>query len=144
MATRILLVEDEPILISLYALALNRGGFEVITASDLATAEERVLSIRPHVIVLDLLIPTTPQGQPSAESFHEPTGFQILRLIKTSPQLSDMRVMILSNLDADEHIQTARKLGADDYIVKANLNPHDLAKRVTSVLQQPAKSRQTK
>lgn len=134
MSTRVLLVEDEPILISLYALALNRGGFEVLTAADVATAEERLLTMRPHLIVLDLLIPANTQTQTMSEDFHEPTGFQILRLVKSTPQLSDMRVVVLSNLDADEHIRTAKKLGADEYIVKADLNPRDLSGRVSTVL----------
>jgi PleD family two-component response regulator len=43
-------------------------------------------------------------------------------------------VIILSNLDSDEHIRRAKELGADDYIVKANLDPHDLAARVEKSL----------
>lgn len=140
MATRILLVEDEPILISLYTLALSRGGFEVLNAGDLATAEERMLTTRPHLIVLDLLIPASTTTGTLTEDFHEPIGFQILRLVKSSPQLSDTRVVVLSNLDADEHVRTAKNLGADDYIVKADLNPRDLAGRVSTILHQATPS----
>ena len=134
MSTRVLLVEDEPILVSLYSMALSRDGFEVITALDSATAERRLLSSRPHAILLDLLIPGIPSGTIDSPDFHEPLGYKILRLVKSNPELQDTKVLIISNLDSDEHIKTAKKLGADEYFVKASLNPHELGKKVNSAL----------
>jgi two-component system alkaline phosphatase synthesis response regulator PhoP len=134
MATRILLVEDEPILVSLYALALSQHGYEVTNALDLASGEEKVIVLRPHVVLLDLLIPQRVGAPMESEDFHEPLGFQILKLIKSSPSLKETRVIVLSNLDTDEHIQKATDLGADAYIVKANLDPHDLQAHVENIL----------
>lgn len=137
MATRILLIEDEPILVSLYGLALSRHGYHVDSALDLATAEEKLIVVRPHVILLDLLIPKRLGANAPAEDFHEPLGFQILKLVKGSPSLQETRVMVISNLDTDEHVRRATELGADDYVVKANLDPHDLKARVEKILHQP-------
>lgn len=134
MPTRVLLVEDEPILVSLYSLALSKAGYEVATALDSATGVEKVLMVRPHLVLLDLLIPADVGGEIQTDDFHEPIGFQILRLVKGTPALDDIRVMVLSNLDSDEHIKKAQELGADDYIVKAGLDPHDLHTRVEQVL----------
>ena len=142
MATRVLLIEDEPILISLYTLALGRGGYDVLNAADLSSAEQKVMNDHPHIILLDLLIPLTPSGDARQMDFHEPTGFRVLRLVKSSPQLADTRVIVLTNLDADEHMKTADRLGADEYIIKANLNPHDLAKRVAVILSRPPRAMQ--
>lgn len=137
MATRVLLVEDEPLLISLYALILHREGFDVRTAADLTSAERTVVMERPHVVLLDLMIPATAGRNATIGDFHEPTGFRILRLVRSNPALNGTRVIILSNLDADEHIRGAKSLGADDYIVKADLDPHALGQRIADVLHRP-------
>lgn len=134
MATRILLIEDEPILVSLYSLALAQHGYQIDNALDLASGEEKVILVRPHIVLLDLLIPQKAGSPTQSEDFHEPLGFQILKLVKGSPSLQDTRVIVLSNLDTDEHIQKATDMGADDYIVKANLDPHDLKDRVERIL----------
>lgn len=133
MATRVLLIEDEPILVSLYALVLSRAGFEVKTAMTLQDAEDHVIQGRPHVVLLDLLIPTGKQKE-SVMDLHEPTGFQLLRFVKDSPSLSTTRVIVLSNLDSDEHVQHALRLGADGYVIKSNMDPHDLTSKVSNVL----------
>ncbi len=136
MATRILLIEDEPIISSLYTLMLTKSGYEVNAALDAQTGEEQIIVNRPHVVLLDLLIPKHPKGDTHGENYHEPTGFEILRLVKNTPSLSMTRVIILSNLDSDEHVRTAKKLGADRYLVKSNLDPHDLQQQVEEVLHQ--------
>jgi len=137
MATRVLLVEDEPLLISLYTLALSRDGYDVRGAADLTSAEKYVVMERPHVVLLDLMIPVNAGRNATLGDFHEPTGFRILRLVRSNPALNGTRVIVLSNLDADEHIRGAKSLGADDYIVKSDLDPHALGQRITDVLHRP-------
>lgn len=134
MATKILLIEDEPILISLYAMMLNRAGYEVETAMNAESGEEKLVISRPHLILLDLLIPQNATHSLHGESMHEPMGFQILRMVKGTPSMNDIRVIVLSNLDSDEHVAMAKKLGADEYLVKANLDPHDLQGHVERIL----------
>lgn len=144
MSTRVLLVEDEPLLVSLYTLVLAQAAYDVHSASDAATAEMKVVSERPHVVLLDLLIPETNGRDTHGESLHEPTGFKILRLVKDTPSLESTRVIVLSNLDSDEHLRIANELGADRYLVKANLDPHELKRNVEEVLHAPQKPRSTK
>lgn len=134
MATRILLIEDEPMLSSLYTLMLTKSGYDVTPALDAESGEEQIVITRPHVVLLDLLIPKKPNGDTHGESFHEPTGFSILRLVKETPSLSMTRVIVLSNLDSDEHVRRAKELGADRYLVKSNLDPHELKAQVEEVL----------
>jgi len=144
MATRILLVEDEPLLVSLYTMALSQAEYHVNSALDAETAEMKVVAERPHVILLDLLIPKMFGGDTHEDSDREPLGFQILRLVKSTPSLQSTRVIVLSNLDSDEHIRVASELGADRYLVKANLDPHDLKKNVEEVLQGPSSTGETR
>jgi len=138
MATRILLIEDEPLLSSLYSLVLSKSGYQVETALDAETGEEKLVLTRPHVVLLDLLIPKRPQTDTHGEDFHEPSGFDILRLVKGTPSLQEIRVIVLSNLDSDEHVRTARSLGADEYLIKSNLDPHQLQAEVERILHGPA------
>lgn len=134
MATKILLIEDEPLLVSLYTMVLNQAAYDVHSALDAESGEMKVVTLHPHVILLDLLIPKSSGGNTHGENLHEPTGFQILRLVKGTPSLQSIRVIVLSNLDSDEHLRVAKELGADRYIVKSNLDPHDLRKNVEEVL----------
>lgn len=134
MATRVLLIEDEPLLLSLYAMILHQGLYEVVTASDAVSGEEKVIMLRPHVILLDLLIPAGPGAVRPADNYHDPIGFRVLHFVKRTPSLSQIRVIILSNLDSDEHIKRAKALGADQYLIKADLDPHQLGQHVDAVL----------
>ena len=134
MATRVLLVEDEPLLVSLYSMVLHQAAFDIQSALDAESAEELLVTTRPHVVLLDLLIPQSSSVGTHGESLHEPTGFQVLRLVKNTPSLQTTRVIVLSNLDSDEHVKRAHELGADRYLVKANLDPHELRRNVEDVL----------
>lgn len=134
MATHILLIEDEPLLVSLYTMVLTQAEYDVQSASDAETAELKVVTERPHLILLDLLIPKMLGGDTHGENLHEPTGFQILRLVKGTPSLQAIPIIVLSNLDSDEHLRVANELGADRYLIKSNLDPHDLQRNVEEVL----------
>lgn len=134
MATKILLIEDEPLLVSMYTMVLSQAAYDVQSALDAETAESKVVTQRPHVVLLDLLIPKAAGHDTHGESLHEPTGFRILRLVKGTPSLQSTRVIVLSNLDSDEHLRIAKELGADRYIIKSNLDPHDLQRNVEEVL----------
>ncbi len=128
----ILLIEDEPILVSLYASVLRKLTEAIIVT---ATEEQEALAmidrIVPRIILLDLMIPTTAGTTPD---FHEPVGFDVLRQVKRNPKTKGIHVIILSNLDADEHRQQAQDLGAEEYIVKALLKPRELAERMAKYL----------
>lgn len=144
MPTKILIVEDEPILVSLYTTVLTQAGYDVKSASDGQTGEEQVVITRPHVVLLDLLIPKNNASMSHVGNLHEPVGFEILRLVKGTPSLQEIRVIVLSNLDSDEHVRTATELGADAYIVKANLDPHLLKIRVEEVLHSTGPAKKAK
>ena len=131
-ALTILLIEDEPILVSLYASVLRKLTVaNVVTATEEQEALAVIDRIVPKIILLDLMIPTTGGA---ITDFHEPVGFEVLRQVKKNPKTKGIHVIILSNLDADEHRQRAQELGAEEYIVKALLRPRELAERIEKYL----------
>jgi PleD family two-component response regulator len=57
-------------------------------------------------------------------------GFSILEKIKSDEETKDIKIIIISNLGQETDIEKAKKLGADDYLVKANNSLKDIAKKI--------------
>ncbi len=136
MAT-ILLVEDEPLIRTLYMTVLKQCSYRLLTAGEEGEAVKLIKQELPDLILLDLLIPTARQRS-DLYSFHEPVGFEVLRLIqqlrKKLKAETKLRTVIISNLDLDEHHARALELGAEAYWVKTSFNPRDLPERVMKLI----------
>jgi two-component system response regulator VicR len=130
---KILVVEDEPLLSSMYVTVLRRAFRDIYQASTKQDGIKIIMRILPDLILLDLMIPTTAVIDIKSD-FHEPVGFELLKEIRRFSKTKNTKVIILSNLDADEHRQRAIKLGAVDYIVKASVTPQLVADRVQQFL----------
>ncbi|HEY7033537.1 MAG TPA: response regulator transcription factor [Thermomicrobiales bacterium] len=102
--TTVLVVEDDPTLLSTLSYSLSRAGYRVLLAADgetaLATAQRE--GSRLDLVLLDLMLPRI-------------SGFQVLRQLRTR---SDVPVLILSARGAEEDKIDGLELGADDYVVK--------------------------
>src|SRR3990167_9045667 len=102
---KILLVEDEEILIKVLQEKFEQGRFSVTLAMDGESATRLAKSAHPDLIVLDLILP-------------KKSGFDVLKELKADPQLQKIPVIVLSNLGQDEEIKQALAAGAVDYLVK--------------------------
>ena len=121
---RILLVEDEPLLISLYQEAFADEAFIFDVAETGNDALERVGKDRPDLILLDILLPGI-------------NGFEVLRRLKASAKTRDIPVIVLTNLgseETDKDRQLALSLGAIDYLVKSYHTPDEMIKIVSKRL----------
>ena len=105
MTYRILLVDDEKDILEFLRYNLLREGFEVFTAANGEEAIREALMRRPHLIVLDMMMPVM-------------DGEQTCRAIRRHPDLKDTLVVFLTALGSDEHQIAGFDLGADDYIAK--------------------------
>jgi len=120
---KILIVEDDKFLRELVAQKLNKEG---LTVSATVTAEEALVLLKKerfHLILLDIILPGM-------------SGFDFLKQIKTNPNLSDIPVVILSNLGEEKDKKTATALGAKSFMVKAMHTPNDIVDEIKKVLQQ--------
>ena len=122
MLKKILIVEDEEFLVDAYKTKLSLDQFDVTIARDGEEALQLVSQVIPDLIILDIILP----GK---------SGLEVLKEIKTQPALAAIPVLIASNLDQQETINTALSLGAKDYFVKSNISIIDLVEKITSVLQ---------
>ncbi len=118
---KVLVVEDEEILLTALREELNTGGYETEGAVDGAEGLEKVKAFKPDLILLDLLMPKM-------------DGMEMLQKLKADSDTRDIPVVILTNLSDYEKISEALSLGAMDYLVKANYKLEDLLDKVRTVL----------
>lgn len=117
MASTILVVDDEQNIVKLVRLYLNRDGYQVEAAYDGAEALEKAKSLRPDLIILDIMMP-------------EMDGLAVCRELRKT---SNVPIIILTARDDDVDRIVGLELGADDYITKP-FNPRELVARVKAVL----------
>lgn len=102
---RILLVDDDPALVKLFAIAMKRAGYEVVTASDGEEGLQQALEVRPDLVVADLNMPRL-------------DGWGLLRALRADHRLGETPVMFLSCHDDYRESLKALSAGAQDYVAK--------------------------
>ncbi|MBE6205753.1 MAG: response regulator transcription factor [Rikenellaceae bacterium] len=120
MAYRILVIDDEEDILEFIKYNLQRDGYEVYTAQNGAIGLERALEVRPHLILLDMMMPVL-------------DGVETCKAIRRSPKLRKVMVVFLSAVSDEEMQLQGYGAGADDYIskpVKMNI----LRSRVKAIL----------
>ena len=113
----VLLVDDDPTLLSVLARRLTREGFDVHTALSGQAALAALERLWPAIIVVDLMMPAM-------------DGFELCRRIK---RIADLPIIVLSAVDASEAKVRALEEYAEDYVTKP-FNPDELVARVQRVL----------
>lgn len=120
-ARRVLVVEDDRFLRRACEASLRQRGFTVLIATDGAEGLQVARAEMPDLILLDMLMPKL-------------TGLEVLRALKADQATRTIPVVILSNSSREQDIEEARRLGAADYLVKADLSLQALADRVARLL----------
>jgi len=119
--TRVLVVDDDPMVTRLVRINLELENFEVEEAWDGKTAMKMMRENAPDLLVLDIMMP-------------QMDGWEILRMVREDSELKDLPVVVLTAKVQDEDIARGWKMGADGYIVKP-FNPVILADALRKVLE---------
>ncbi len=119
---KILVVEDEEILLTALSEELKQEGFEVVGAKDGVEGVEKAASEKPDLVLLDLVMPRL-------------DGIGALKQMKEQDTTKDIPVVILTNLSDYDKISDALSLGAMDYLVKANYRLEELVTKIKTVLE---------
>lgn len=114
---KILLIEDDPLLVDIYTTKLEQEGFKVMALTRGEKALETIEKEKPDLVILDIVLPHV-------------DGWEILQSLKQSDKTKGTKVMILSNLGQKEEIEKGLKLGADQYLIKAHYTPSEVAQEV--------------
>lgn len=118
---KVVVVEDDHDLQFLYRFKLEREGFTVDGAGNGVEALKVIKRFKPHIILLDLMMPVM-------------SGSEMLARLRAEEWASDIRVIILTNLSKNEAPQALRFLDVDRYIVKAHHTPSQVVTIVREVL----------
>ncbi len=116
----VLVADDEPHLLRLVKFRIERDGHRVITATDGDTALELARREKPDLCVLDVMMPKR-------------SGFDVLRELRSDPELMGMKVIMLTARAQDADVDAGFTLGADDYITKP-FSPLELSVRVRAAV----------
>ncbi len=114
----ILLVDDEPSIVQLARMYLEREGFHVVSVNDGEAALAEATRQRPALIVLDVMLPKL-------------DGFEVCRRLRASQ--NPVLILMLTARDEDIDKILGLELGADDYLTKP-FNPRELVARVKAIL----------
>lgn len=101
----VLVVDDDPEIVSMVSLRLGKRGYRVITASDGIEALEAARRERPGVIVLDVMMP----GK---------NGWEVARALKQDPVTEHIKVVMVTAIGASVNEMTSPLYGADAHIDK--------------------------
>jgi CheY-like chemotaxis protein len=117
----ILVVEDDPILKNLLGHTLA-GKYQTLYASDGNEALALLEANKPLLVLLDLMLPTV-------------DGFAVLEAIRArTDELKSVPVIVVSNLGQQSDIDRAKSLGANDYLIKAEVPIEDIVTKIEAML----------
>jgi len=121
MAKKILIIEDDKFLRELIAQKLLKEGYDIAEAVDGEKGLKSVKEEKPDLVLLDLILPGI-------------DGFEVLSEMKRDQAVSEIPVIVLSNLGQKDDIERALKLGATDYMIKAHFTPAEIIEKIKGIL----------
>ncbi len=125
---RLVIVEDDILLAKMYSTKFVAEGFDVVVASDGEAALMQIKSeLPPDFVIMDMMMPKL-------------SGVQVLEQIRENPDLSNLPVLILTNLQDQSMIHKAKELGVVEYLIKSNYTPSQIANFVKQYLQKQGKT----
>ena len=114
---KILLVEDDEGLASVYLARLEAEGFTVRRVPNGEDALASTIEFKPDLIVLDVMMPKV-------------NGFDVLDILRNTPDTANIRVIMLTALSQDADKARAEELGVDEYLVKSQVVIADVVERI--------------
>lgn len=116
----IIVIDDDPIIRKIIHSQLEKANYQVITAEDALEGIGRIISEKPNLILLDVVMPQI-------------DGYETLQLIKSNSELKDIPIIMLTARDEVEDMLKAFDCGADDYLAKPFEFP-ELIARIKNLL----------
>jgi len=105
---KVLIVEDDSLLLKVMSESFLNENFEVATAENGLEVMDAVKKFSPDIILLDLIIPGI-------------DGFAVLKQLKADDKTKNIPVVVTSNLGEQSDVKSTKALGADEYFIKSNV-----------------------
>lgn len=119
--SKILIIEDDPLMFRMYKKIFTFGGFEVEIAADGEEGLQKAKSWKPNLILLDMMMPKM-------------NGLQVLDQLKADPACKATPVIVLTNLAGEQDAETALSKGAVRYIIKSEQDPKSVTNIVKEII----------
>ncbi len=120
MTHRILIVDDEPSIVLSLEFLLQNEGYAVATAQNGGEALQQAAAFKPHLVVLDVMLPVT-------------DGFEVCRQLRADPPQPGLKILLLTARGRATEIQRGMQLGRDAYVTKP-FATRDLVAKVRDLL----------
>lgn len=117
MAKKILLIEDEELMITLLQRKLTQEGYEISVARDGVEGIKAMEEVRPNLVLLDIIMPRM-------------GGFEVLEAMQGDKELKKIPVIVISNSGQPVELDKAQKLGARDWLVKTEFDPQEVVDKI--------------
>ncbi len=121
MAEEILVVDDEPNIVLSLEFLMTKEGYRVRTASDGEEAMQAIRQTKPHLVLLDVMMPRM-------------DGYEVCEAVRSDPELNDVVILMLTAKGRQVEREKGLALGADDYITKP-FATRELLDRVRGLLE---------
>ncbi|PJC22675.1 response regulator [candidate division WWE3 bacterium CG10_big_fil_rev_8_21_14_0_10_48_23] len=121
---KVLIIDDDRLLVTMYEQKFRKDGLEVITALNGGDGLKKIKEEKPALVLLDIMMPKM-------------NGLEVLGEVKKDPEIKNIPVILLTNLARDsgeEDIEKGLELGAVTYLVKSQLRPSQVVVKVKEIL----------
>lgn len=118
---RVLIVEDEEIMLDLLQRKLKAHGYEVLVARDGEEGLRLIKAERPDLIIMDLVMPKM-------------DGFMVMEEIQKDEGLKKIPLIVVSNSGQPVELGRVKDLGAKDWLIKTEFNPQELVEKIKNQL----------
>lgn len=117
MAKKILLIEDEEIMVDLLTKKLEKEGYELSVARDGKEGLEMMKKGRPDLVLLDIIMPKM-------------GGFEVMEAMNKDSELKQIPIIVISNSGQPVELDRAQRLGARDWLIKTEFDPQEVLDKV--------------
>ncbi len=121
MPKKLLLIDDDPLIVRMYERIFEFAGIEAITSQVPSEGLAKATEIKPDLILLDIMMP-------------DMDGIEVLQRLKADDATKAIPVIILTNLSDEKRTQQALKLGAVSVLVKSDFSPKQVVEKVNAAL----------
>lgn len=119
--SKIMVVEDDAALREIYSIRITAEGYDVVSAGDGEEALAMTVREKPDLILSDVMMPKI-------------SGFDMLDIIRATPETAHIKVVMMTALSADDQRARGESLGADRYLVKSQVGIEDVVNVIHEVL----------
>lgn len=118
---KIIIIEDEEILLNLLKKKLIQENYQVISATDGQKGLDKIRTEVPDLILLDIVMP-------------KKGGFEVMEELNQDAQLKNIPVIIISNSGQPVELDRIKELGVTDWLIKTNFSPQEVVNKVKKYL----------